>query len=496
MSLEKKKKIKPQRPRGFEDLSGHDLNELSHLRNSIQEVYSLYGFDQLETGIIEYSDVIGSFLPDQERPNEGVFSFEDDDSKWVSLRYDLTSGLARYVAENYDSLPKPYRRYQSGWVFRNEKPGPGRFRQFFQIDADTVGADNALSDAEMCMMFSDAIQSTGIETGNYVIRLSNRKILDGIIDSLNIKGNSSGSDINLSIMRSIDKLDRLGLSGVEQLLGDGRKDESGDFTKGTGLEKSNINQIISFLEIGIDSKKLSRNECLNKLSNQFESNSIFTEALEELSQITKIIDSAGYDENKIIIDPSVVRGLGYYTGPVYEADLTFDMETDKGIEKFGSVGGGGRYDDLVARLKGVSVPSTGISVGVSRLSSALKYLNKTKNNENGLSVVVLVMDKDKRSEYYQIASNLRKEGIVSECYSGDGGMKAQLKYADKRNARLAIIIGEDEAASNSATIKDLIVGKKVSNKISDNQEWRSGKDTQKTVPIDDLISNVKSILSE
>ena len=496
MSLEKKKKIKPQRPRGFEDLSGNDLNELSHLRNSIQEVYSLYGFDQLETGIIEYSDVIGSFLPDQERPNEGVFSFEDDDSKWVSLRYDLTSGLARYVAENYDSLPKPYRRYQSGWVFRNEKPGPGRFRQFFQIDADTVGAENALSDAEMCMMFSDAIQSTGIETGNYVIRLSNRKILDGIIDSLNIKGNSSGSDINLSIMRSIDKLDRLGLSGVEQLLGNGRKDESGDFTKGTGLEKSKINQIISFLEIGIDSKKLSRNECLNKLSNQFESNSIFTEALEELNQITKIINAAGYDENKIIIDPSVVRGLGYYTGPVYEADLTFDMETDKGIEKFGSVGGGGRYDDLVARLKGVSVPSTGISVGVSRLSSALKYLNKTKNNENGLSVVVLVMDKDKRSEYYQIASNLRKEGIVSECYSGDGGMKAQLKYADKRNARLAIIIGEDEAASNSATIKDLIAGKKVSNKISDNQEWRSGKDTQKTVPIDDLISNVKSILSE
>ena len=496
MSLEKKKKIKPQRPRGFEDLSGNDLKELSQLRNSIQEVYRLYGFDQLETGIIEYSDVIGSFLPDQERPNEGVFSFEDDDSKWVSLRYDLTSGLARYVAENYDSLPKPYRRYQSGWVFRNEKPGPGRFRQFFQIDADTVGTDNALSDAEMCMMFSDAIQSTGIEIGNYVIRLSNRKILDGIIDSLNIKGNSSGSDINLSIMRSIDKLDRLGLFGVEQLLGDGRKDESGDFTKGTGLEKSNINQIISFLEIGIDSKKLSRNESLNNLSNQFESNSIFTEALEELSRITKIIDVAGYDEKKIIIDPSVVRGLGYYTGPVYEADLTFDMETDIGIEKFGSVGGGGRYDDLVARLKGVSVPSTGISVGVSRLSSALKYLNKTKNNENGLSVVVLVMDKDKRSEYYQIASNLRKEGIVSECYSGDGGMKAQLKYADKRNARLAIIIGENEAASNSATIKDLIAGKKISNKISDNQEWRSGKDTQKTVPIDDLISKVKSILSE
>ena len=240
MSSEKKKKIKPQRPRGFEDLSGNDLAELNRLRNSIQKTYGLYGFDALETGIIEYSDVIGSFLPDQDRPNEGVFSFQDDDNKWVSLRYDLTSGLARYVAENYDSLPKPFRRYQSGWVFRNEKPGPGRFRQFFQIDADTIGSENALSDAEMCMMFADAIESTGVDRGDYVIRLNNRKILDGIIDSLDIAGNKSGSDINLAIMRSIDKLDRLGLEGVQKLLGDGRKDESGDFTKGAGLDLSLI----------------------------------------------------------------------------------------------------------------------------------------------------------------------------------------------------------------------------------------------------------------
>ena len=346
------------------------------------------------------------------------------------------------------------------------------------------------------MMFSDAIQNTGIEVGNYVIRLSNRKILDGIIDSLNIKGNSSGSEINLSIMRSIDKLDRLGLMGVEQLLGEGRKDDSGDYTKGAGLEKSDIKQILSFLESGIESKMLSREACLKNLSNQFGTNEIFNEALEELNEISKIIDDAGYDENKIIIDPSVVRGLGYYTGPVYEADLTFDMETDQGLEKFGSIGGGGRYDDLVARLKGVRVPSTGISVGVSRLSSALKYINQSEENSETLSVVVLVMDKEKRSEYYKIASNLRNEGISSECYSGDGGMKAQLKYADKRNARLAIIIGEDEASSKSATIKDLYIGKEFSDKISDNKEWRSGKDSQQNVPIKDLISSVKSILSK
>ena len=494
MSSEKKKKIKPQRPRGFEDLSGNDLVELNRLRDSIQKTYSLYGFDALETGIIEYSDVIGSFLPDQDRPNEGVFSFEDDDNKWVSLRYDLTSGLARYVAENYDSLPKPYRRYQSGWVFRNEKPGPGRYRQFFQIDADTIGSDNALSDAEMCMMFSDAIENTGIERGNYIIRLNNRKILDGIIDSLSISGNKSGSDINLAIMRSIDKLDRLGLGGVEQLLGDGRKDESGDYTKGAGLDSSSIKEILLFLESGIDSKYLSRKKSLENLSNQFGSNSIFAEAIEELDNISSIIDIAKYDEKRIIIDPSVVRGLGYYTGPVYEADLTFDIETDDSIEKFGSVGGGGRYDDLITRLKGARVPSTGISVGVSRLSSALKYLKKQNLNKEKLSVVVLVMDKEKRPLYYKIASELRSAGVPSECYAGDGGMKAQLKYADKREARFALILGEDEEASNNITIKDLLAGKEASDKILDNEEWRSGKVSQKTIPIENLIVEIKSLL--
>jgi histidyl-tRNA synthetase len=494
LSSEKKKKIKPQRPRGFEDLSGNDLVELNRLRDSIQKTYSLYGFDALETGIIEYSDVIGSFLPDQDRPNEGVFSFEDDDNKWVSLRYDLTSGLARYVAEHYDSLPKPYRRYQSGWVFRNEKPGPGRYRQFFQIDADTIGSDNALSDAEMCMMFSDAIENTGIERGNYIIRLNNRKILDGIIDNLSISGNKSGSDINLAIMRSIDKLDRLGLAGVEQLLGDGRKDESGDYTKGAGLDSSSIKEILLFLESGIDSKHLSRKKSLENLSNQFGSNSIFAEAIEELDNISSIIDIAKYDEKRIIIDPSVVRGLGYYTGPVYEADLTFDIETDDSIEKFGSVGGGGRYDDLITRLKGARVPSTGISVGVSRLSSALKYLKKQNLNKEKLSVVVLVMDKEKRPLYYKIASELRSVGVPSECYAGDGGMKAQLKYADKREARFALILGEDEEASNNITIKDLMAGKEASDKILDNEEWRSGTVSQKTIPIDNLIREIKSLL--
>ena len=295
-------------------------------------------------------------------------------------------------------------------------------------------------------------------------------------------------------MRSIDKLDRLGLKGVEQLLGEGRKDESGDYTKGAGLENSSIKEILLFLEYGIDSKNLNRKKSLENLSKQFGSNDVFSEAIEELDQISSIIDVAGYDEKRIIVDPSVVRGLGYYTGPVYEADLTFDIETDNSLEKFGSVGGGGRYDDLITRLKGARVPSTGISVGVSRLSSALKYLKKQNINKEKLSVVVLVMDKEKRSPYYKIASQLRSAGIPSECYVGDGGMKAQLKYADKRQARLALILGEDEEASSSITIKDLMAGKEASGEILDNEEWRSGKVSQKTVSLDSLVEEIKTLL--
>ena len=487
--------LKASLPRGLRDVRNTELSLIKGLTSKIIPIYESYGFEELSTPSFEYTSALGKFLPDADRPNAGVFSFQDDDEQWLSLRYDLTSPLARYVAENFDKITKPYKRYQLGNVWRNEKPGPGRYREFLQLDADIIGSNSYGVDAELIMLSADSLSALGLNDQNYNIRVSSRKLLDAILELV-----SESEDIDevrrLTILRAIDKLDRVGIDGVQRLLSEGRKDESGDYTKGAGLEKSSISQILSFLESGIESKSLSRDTCLKNLSNQFGSNIIFNKAIEELSEISNIINAAGYDEKKIIIDPSVVRGLGYYTGPVYEADLTFNMETDQGLEKFGSIGGGGRYDDLVARLKGARVPSTGISVGVSRLGSALKYLNKSSINNESLSVVVLVMDKDKRSDYYKIASSLRNEGISSECYTGDGGMKAQLKYADKRNARLAIIIGEDEVASNSVTIKDLFVGMEVSDKISDNKEWRSGKDSQKNVPINELVETIKSILSK
>src|SRR6266403_1808149 len=205
----------------------------------IREVFERYGFEPVETPAMEYTDALGKFLPDQDRPNEGVFSFQDDDEQWISLRYDLTAPLARYVAENFDALPKPYRSYRAGYVYRNEKPGPGRFRQFMQFDADTVGSASPAADAEMCMMAADTMEALGIPRGSYVVKISSRKVLDGVMESVGV-GSESNETKRLTVLRAIDKLDRLGWKGVEQLLGPGREDESGDRTPGAGLARDVI----------------------------------------------------------------------------------------------------------------------------------------------------------------------------------------------------------------------------------------------------------------
>src|ERR1700756_846580 len=241
----KQQKLKARLPRGLEDRSPAAINATCQMVEKIRAVYELYGFEPVETPAFEYTDALGKFLPDQDRPNEGVFSFQDDDEQWISLRYDLTAPLARYVAENFDTLPKPYRSYRFGWVFRNEKPGPGRFRQFMQFDADTVGAPTPAADAEMCMMAADTMEALGIPRGSYVVKVNNRKVLDGLMESVGL-GGSENAGRRLTVLRAIDKLDRLGERGVGELLGQGRKDESGDFTKGAGLEESQISKIEAF----------------------------------------------------------------------------------------------------------------------------------------------------------------------------------------------------------------------------------------------------------
>ena len=494
----KQKTIRPKArlPRGLVDIGSEQIQTMDHMISKIREVYELYGFEALETPAFEYSDALGKFLPDQDRPNEGVFSLQDDDEQWLSLRYDLTAPLARYVAENYDGLAKPFRRYQTGPVWRNEKPGPGRYRQFTQFDADTVGTASIAADAEICMMAADCLEKLGVPRGSYVMRVNNRKVLDGVLETIGMSGaedDKASAVQKLTVLRAIDKLDRLGITGVELLLGEGRKDESGAFTKGAGLEKDQIKTILGFVEAGSNDQS----ETLDRLEKLVAESAIGLKGVEELREINAHATAVGYGPDRILIDPSVVRGLDYYTGPVFEAELTFESEDDQGqAMRFGSVGGGGRYDGLVARFKGIEVPATGFSIGVSRLYAALVALGEIKLDAAGGPVIVLVMDKECVGDYQAMTAELRAAGVKSEMYVGTSGMKAQMKYADKRRAPCVIIQGDDERQKNEITIKDLLEGSRLSEQISDNKEWRESRPAQFAVPREQLVEAVQKLLKQ
>ncbi|MER8511162.1 histidine--tRNA ligase [Mesorhizobium sp. M0894] len=507
---DKSEKMKARLPRGFVDRGADDLRAVEKMMATIRSVFELYGFEPVDQPLIEYTDALGKFLPDQDRPNEGVFSFQDDDDQWLSLRYDLTAPMARFVAENFERLPKPYRSYRSGWVFRNEKPGPGRFRQFMQFDADTVGTPGVAADAEMAMMMADVMEALGIKRGDYVIRVNNRKVLDGVLEAIGLGGEENAGR-RLQVLRAIDKLDKLGVEGVRLLLGAGRKDESGDFTKGAGLDNAQIDVVISYFTVMAqhDPEKIvqtlgSINPGLSNLVEERKlehlgiTNAPFVEGLAELEQIRTMVAQSGYGEDRIRIDPSVVRGLEYYTGPVYEAELLAEIPNEDGqIVRFGSVGGGGRYDGLVSRFRGEPVPATGFSIGVSRLMTALKNLGKLDTSDVIAPVVVLTMDKDTESlgRYQKMVAELRAAGIRSEMYLGGAGMKAQLKYADRRGSPVAIIQGGDERAKGELQIKDLIEGAKMSAEIADNAEWRAARPAQVTVAESGLVAEVRKILA-
>jgi histidyl-tRNA synthetase len=495
----KKNKLTPKLPRGFADRGPEDIRAVERMMAKIKAVYERYGFEPVETPFVEYTEALGKFLPDQDRPNEGVFSFQDDDESWLSLRYDLTAPLARYVAENFDRLPKPYRSYRAGWVFRNEKPGPGRFRQFMQFDADTVGAASVAADAEICMMAADTMEALGFERGQYVIKVNNRKVLDGVMEAIGLGGEQNAGR-RLTVLRAIDKLDRVGAKGVLDLLTVGRTDESSDFTKGAGLTDEQARKIIDFSVGGIRGSGPALFETENaarveRLREVFPSSELYQRGLTELRELADIASSAGFLHQVIGVDPSVVRGLEYYTGPVFEAQLTFEVPNDKGEPVvFGSVGGGGRYDGLVGRFRGEDVPATGFSVGVSRLAAALKAVGKLDGEDLGGPVVVTVMDREKLPEYQRMVADLRNAGIPAEMYLGPSGMKAQLKYADRRNSPAAIIAGTNEFAAGKIQIKDLAAGKAQAAAIADNRAWREDRPGQFEIPRDDIVAEVRKLL--
>ncbi|RWA98102.1 histidine--tRNA ligase [Mesorhizobium sp.] len=497
---DKSEKMKARLPRGLVDRGAEDIRAVEKMMATIRSVYELYGFEPVDQPMIEYTDALGKFLPDQDRPNEGVFSFQDDDDQWLSLRYDLTAPMARFVAENYERLPKPYRSYRSGWVFRNEKPGPGRFRQFMQFDADTVGTPGVAADAEMAMMMADVMEALGIKRGDYVIRVNNRKVLDGVLEAIGLGGNENIGR-RLSVLRAIDKLDKFGPEGVKLLLGKGRwdggKEGEGDFTKGAGLDEVQAAFIVAVVLHNQHVEAGLKND-VGKWNRVLEANPTAEAGFAELKEIEALVLAAGYGPDRIRIDPSVVRGLEYYTGPVYEAELLAEIPNEEGkIVRFGSVGGGGRYDGLVSRFRGEPVPATGFSIGVSRLMTALKNLGKLDTSDVIAPVVVLTMDKDTDSlgRYQKMVAELRAAGIRSEMYLGGAGMKAQLKYADRRGSPVAIIQGGDERAKGEVQIKDLIEGARMSAAIVDNAEWRAARPAQVTVAESELVAEVRKILA-
>ena len=444
MTKDKKNKPSKELPSGFVDRQEKELLVRDFIISNIKEVMIKYGFQYLETPSFEYSDSIGKFLPDKDRPDEGVFSFQDE-NKWLSLRYDLTAPLARYVAKNYLEIPKPFKRYQLGTVWRNEKPGPGRFREFLQFDADFVGTNSLQADAELCVMISEILEKCGLTKEEYIVKISSRKITEELFKKINI----DSSDQKLTALRALDKIDRLGWESVKQLLGEGRKDKSGDFTKGANLSSSNIKTI----------------------ENELKKKSPETEDLLEILKIFK-----DYNFNNFEFDPSIIRGLEYYTGPIFEVNLKFEIKNNKGRAiQFGSIGGGGRYDNLVNNFGNYEAPATGISIGLDRLVYALMQKKEFKIKQTK-PVVICVFDKSLMKEYIILQNTLRNAGISTEIYPGESKLKKQMEYANKIKAPAVILYGEDEIKSGKPTLRDLNSG------------------NEKSIEIKELVNEIKKII--
>ena len=506
--VKKTPRPKAETPKGFRDYFGADVTERKAMLDKIAEVYHRYGFDPLETSAVETVQALGKFLPDVDRPNEGVFAWqEEDDGDWLALRYDMTAPLARVAAQFRNDLPSPYRRYTMGPVWRNEKPGPGRFRQFYQCDADTVGSASVASDAEICALLSDTLEAVGIPRGDYIVRVNNRKVLNGVLEVMGVTNEAVQADV----LRTIDKFDKVGASGVRELLGKGRQDASGAFIKGVGLTEEQADRCVEFLNgsiyilfeheiaqsidaIGSGLPVSDPNAgTIHNIWQMVHGSEIGEEGVRELAKIAELVAAQGYELDRIKIDPSVVRGLGYYTGPVFEAELTFEITDEKGRPRqFGSVAGGGRYDDLVKRFTGQAVPATGVSIGVDRLLAALRAKGRAGGAMAG-PVVVTVMDRDRLADYQAMVGELRAAGIRAEMYLGNPkNFGNQMKYADKRNSPIAIIQGGDEAERGMVQLKDLILGAKIA-ETATLEQWKD-RPSQIEVPRDALVAEVQKML--
>ena len=460
-------KLIPGLPSGFEDRWNKKLLLKKKLLKAIESNFVKFGFDPLETPSFEISENIGSFLAeDDSNPMSDVFSFEDGD-KNITLRYDLSSPLARFVAQNNQELPSVYKRYAIQNVFRNEKAGNARYREFTQADCDIVGNVNpAQANAELCNLIASTLIECGFKEDQFVINVSNRKIVQGLIEELKIS-----NDKQIKVMRAIDKLDKpgFGLKGVEDLLKKERKDKSGAITKGANLNDDQVSQIINFLKIK-DIKELKQNF----------KNSLTQEGIKEIEELYEVL-SYGDFIGQVKTNFTIVRGLAYYDGFCVETNLNFKAKNSKGKEvDIGSICSGGQYNKLISRFKGVNIPGTGVSIGVDRLLFAMLQLDQVKVEEQK-PVIVCVMDEKYLKNYYEILKTLRDNNINSEIFlDSKKNLGKQLTYANKRECPVAVICGDNEFKENTITLKNLLGVK--------------GENNQITIPKENLINEIKKLI--
>lgn len=517
--MENVRGIVPRKIKGFRDIDPN-LNRIKwDIINAANKVYQLYGFEHWDTPVLEYAENLGKYLPDTDTIEEGVYSFRNPETEpilradgkelrdqwdnvemenhFLSMRYDLTAPLARHYAEKLWTKSQKgilttqnaplFRRYQYGPVYRYEvKLDPGRFREFWQLDFDSVGTKDVTADAEVCMILSDAMEAIGLKRNAYIVKVNNRKILKGLLQNFGIET----EEMEQAVLRIIDKQDKIGIEGLHKELGKGRTDDSGAFISGLNLEKNMIDSIISFLKEFQETNE--RKIMLKKLRRSLADSAIGGEGVEELDKMDAVLTQLGYDEERVMFEPTLVRGMSYYTGPVFEVESTQSYIDSKGNERrVGSICGGGRYDGLVEGLIGIKVPATGASIGVDRLAELLLLTQQVDTKMTG-PVFIPRFDEQLTSEYQKIANELRQNEINAEVYYGtQKRLNKQLAYADKRNAPLAIIIGEDEVKKGVVTVKDLRLGKRQTD-IKDKEEWK--KKVQVEIPRDHLIHHIKNNL--
>ena len=466
--MKKEEKLTPGLPSGFEDSWNTQLSLKKKLLEIIENNFLKFGFSPLETPSFEISKNIGSFLADDEdNPMSDVFTFNDGNEK-ITLRYDLSSPLSRFVAQNYRELPFPYKRYAIGNVWRNEKPdtGKSRYREFSQADCDIIGnVNSSQADAEICNIIADTLTKCGLGDKQFKVSISNRKIVQGLINQLKI----SNKYQELKVIRAIDKLDRIGIKGVEDLLKKERIDASGAVTKGANLSDVQASEILNFLKI----------KNIKDLKSTLK-NSLSVEGIKETEGLLEIISYGKYSK-LIQTNFTIVRGLAYYDGFCVETNLNFKVKNPKGKEiDVGSVASGGRYDKLISRFKGTDFPGTGMSIGVDRLLFVLNQID-TINTKNNKPVLICILDNKYLKKYYETLNYLRENGINSELYLDPSkNLKKQLTYADKRNLPLAIICGETEFKENKVTLKNLRSSK--------------GKENQITISKDNLINEINKLI--